>query len=321
MKQESERVICSVDNGLCPTFQDLRALCRFPKPHEEMFLLAKTIPYWLQLLRSSHVLALMVARCWIFDGHPQKGAEVRIRKYVRLKRSAICEAMGFPSDPKAVRLILRMQMCKENVIRNLLLLRELLQWEPATRDILNRGGHITTHQLSRLALGDRWHEWPFAERLTSLAWFFKLPAARRYWLADRYLSAGSLGDLSKAFLKPAKGLWRFRNERQAVSYFVDYHRRRAAIWTAEEKLKLNVLGWPEPPIQPTERITPVLSVQALEREGRQMRHCVASYTSKIFLGDYFVYRVEAMPPCTLGIHYRDSSWQIDQLKGQSNEKL
>ena len=303
-----------------PTFQDIRALCRFPEPHEDMFLLAKSVPYWLQLLRSSPVLAFMVARCWHFDGYPQEGAEVRIRRYVGFKRSAICAAMGFPSDQKTVRLISRMHMCKEKIIGNLLLLRELLHWEPATRDILNRGGYVSTHQLCRLALGDRWNDWISPENLAGLVWFFKLPAARRYWLADRYLSAVSLSDLLKAFLKPARGLWHFRNERQAVSYFVEYHRRRAAIWKAEEQLKLNAFGWPEPPIQPTEKINPVLSVEALEREGRQMRHCVASYASKIFLGDYYVYRVEGPAHCTLGIRYRDGSWKIDQLKAERNEQ-
>lgn len=310
----------SAAHTLSPTFQDIRALCRFPKPHEEMFLLVKTDPYWLQLLRSSPVLAFMVARCWHFDGLPQEESADRVRRYVRLKRSSICAAMGFPSDPRTVRLILRMQMCEKNIIRNLLLLRELLHWEPATRDILNRGGYITTHQLSRLALGDRWLGLHPVDNFRGLAWFFKLPAARRYWLADRYFSACSLSDLLNAFLKPVRGLGQFRNERQAVSYFVDFQRRRAAIWRAEEHLRLNAFGWPEPPIQPTERITPVLSVEVLEREGQQMRHCVASYSSQIFLGDYYVYRVEGLTPCTLGIHYRDRSWKIDQLKGERNEK-
>ena len=305
--------------GFCPTVENIRSIRQFPPPHEDIFILAETVPYWFQLLRHSPVLAFMVARCWHFDEQPQKGAEVRIRQYVRLKRSTICEAMGFPSDPRTVRLISRMQIC-EDLVQNLLILRELLRWEPATRDILNRGGYITTHQLSRLALGDRWHEWLSVVNLVGLTWFFKLPAARRYWLADRYYSACSPSDLSKAFMKPVRGLWQFRNERQAVSYFADYQRHRSAIWKAEEQLKLNAFGWPEPPIQAAENITPVLSIEALEREGQQMRHCVASYASRVFLGDYYVYRVECSIPCTLGIHYKDSSWKIDQLKGEHNEK-
>ena len=303
---------------LRPTFQDIRALCRFPKPHQDMFLLAKTVPYWLQLLRSSPVLAFMVARCWHFDGQPQDGAWARIHRYVRLKRSAICGEMGFPSDPRSLRLILRVQMSKERLIGNLLLLRALLHWEPATRDILNRGGFITSHQLSRLASGDRWHEWPCSESLQRLTWFFKLPAARRYWLADRFLSASSPSELAKAFLRPAKELWRFRNERQAVAYFVDLDRRRSAIWKAEEILKRSDLPWPDPPIQPTAKILPVLSLKALQKEGKEMRHCVATYTPKIFLGDYYVYRVSGSTPCTLGIRYADGSWKIDQLKGPLN---
>ena len=288
-----------------------------------MLMLAKSDLYWSQLLRSSPILAFLVARCWHFDGQPEEGATVRIRRYLRQKRSGICAEMGFPSDQRTVRLISRMQLCREGLVTHLLLLRALLRWEPSARDILERGKHVTASQLSRLAIGENWSELFPWDNLQHAAWFFRLPAVRRFWLAQQFLTASRLSDLQKAFMDPIKSLACFRNERKAVAYFVEYLKRKNAIMTAAKLLDRSIDGfaWPDPPIPPTKQITPVLSFAALEAEGKRMEHCVAEYAPRIVRGDYYVYRIEGSIHCTLGIQYTGGSWKVDQVKGKRNKPV
>lgn len=288
-----------------------------------MLMLAKSDLYWSQLLRSSPILAFLVVRCWHFDGQPEEGAAERIRRYIRQKRSGICAAMGFPSDQRTVRLVSRMQMCREGLVTHLLLLRALLRWESSARDILERGKHVTASQLSRLAIGENWSELFPWDNLQNAAWFFQLPAVRRFWLAQQYLTASRLSELQKAFMEPIKSLACFRSERKAVAYFVEYLKRKNAIMTAAKLLDRSIDGfaWPDPPVPLTETVIPVLSFAALTAEGKRMEHCVAEYAPRIVRGEYYVYRVEGSIPCTLGIQYTGGSWKIDQVKGARNEPV
>lgn len=288
-----------------------------------MLLLAKSDLYWSQLLKNSPILAFLVARCWHFDGQPEEGAGDRIRRYVRLKRSGICGELGFPSDQRTVRLVSRMQICREGLVTHLLMLRTLLRWEPSARDILERGRHITASQLSHLAIGENWSELFPWDDLQNTKWFFQLPAVRRFSLAQQYLTATRLSELQKVFLEPIKSLACLRNERKASAYIDAYLKRKKSIMTAVKRLdrSFDCSAWPDPPIPSTETITPVLSFAALEAEGKRMDHCVAEYASRIVHGDYYVYRVEGSIPCTLGIHYTGGSWKIDQIKGERNEPV
>ena len=315
----------STSDALRPTFRDIRALCRFSKTHEDMFRLAKDVPYWLQLLRSSPVLAFVVARCWHFDGLPQDGADARIRAYVRMKRIDICAAMGFPAYRWSVQIFSRMQIWSEEMVQILLLLRALLRWEPSARDIFDRkkrlGQFLGPTELKQLAIGERWGDFSLFENIDELAWFFQLPAAKRYWLADYYKRVALKNALNDVFLESVKPLASFRNERSAVSFITNYRKRGLVIWRATEQLEKRIkdFTWPEPPLPATDSILPILSNEALEKEGRNLRHCVATYGQRVLLGEYYVYRVEGSPRCTLGIQYVDGAWKIDQLKGERNE--
>jgi hypothetical protein len=307
----------STKDSLRLTFRDIRDLCRFPKPRRDLVALAKALPYWLQLFRSSPVIAFLVARCWHFDGQPEEGAGLRISRYVQMKRSAICESMGFPSDPRTVRLISRMHI-NPMLVQNLLLLRELLRWEPATRDILDRSRHVSVRDLTEVAIGNRRSEFASWENIHQAAWFFKLPAAKRYWMAEHYFEGCRPRELDHLFLEPPRPLDWFRSERRAVSWIVSYQQRSLSIWLAKQKLNVNGFGWPAPPIPPAPSINPVLSAEALEAEGKQLSHCVATYVERVLLGNYYVYRVEGSVRSTLGIKYGNGSWIIDQLKGERN---
>lgn len=304
---------------LVPSISDIRDLCRFPKPRKDLLALAKSEPYWLQLFRSSPVIAFLVARCWHFDDQAEVGAGLRTSRYVRMKRSAICGSMGFPSDPRTVRLISRMHI-NEELVQNLLLLRELLRWEPATRDILDRSKHVSTRDLMEIAVGYRRSQVVSPEDIHQLTWFLKMPAAKRYWMLEHYLEACRPRELDYLFLEPPRPLDQFRSERSAVSWIVNYQQRSLSIWLAKQKLNVRDYGWPDPPIPPAPPITPVTSAEELEAEGKQLSHCVGSYVEQILLGNYYVYRVEGSVRSTLGIQYGNNSWIIDQLKGERNAK-
>ena len=110
-----------MDTELLPPTKDwatipvnIQVIREFPKPHEELFTLAEKVPYWWQLANSAPVLAFMVARCWCFDGLPKEGFIERVKKYVLLKRTEICEVMGFPANDRTVRLLQRVWINSED---------------------------------------------------------------------------------------------------------------------------------------------------------------------------------------------------------------
>lgn len=76
----------------------------------------------------------------------------------------------------------------------------------------------------------------------------------------------------------------------------------------------------QPPLHPTTWMKPMAHCNELIAEGREMRHCVATYAEEILRGRYFVYAIHhPAGRATLGIE-RDSggNWEIDQIKGLGN---
>jgi hypothetical protein len=310
--------------------ENIRVIRQFPKPHDHLFHLAKTIPYWWQLANSAPALAFLVARCWCFDGLPKEGSVERIRAYVLLKRTEICGAFGFLATQRTVHLLSRVLVspAASTLIFDLKVMRKLLRWEPSTYDILEQFDEITTRQLSLLAtgpdLGDEstwkgkiWIHLPWCE------WFFRLPAAKRFLLTHLYHEADrkSSDVVIRAFLGDPIPFIRFRNERKAFACLHDYLKHARKIRMARYEVSEGELGWPEPPIESTEQIIPILSCEELEAEGDAMKHCVAFYKTWILRGDYYVYRMQGQYRCTVGIEFQNGSWKIDQVRGIGNERV
>ena len=334
-----ESTACNQDEPLQilwkETPENIQVIRRFPKPHEDLFTLAETIPYWWQLADSSSALAFMVARCWCFDGLPKKGHIERIQRYVLLKRTKICEVMGFPANNRTVRLLHRGYISPEEqtpcLIADLKVLRMLLRWEPSAYEILEQCDRIDIRQISLLATGidlsDRptWmiQKYYFWSSLSGCDWFFRLPSAKRAWLVGLYRPAAMRHEdvLIQAFLDEVPPLNHFRNERKAASYLKPYLQKAKAINIAKYRVMDNVLAWPEPPIEPCDGLFAIPSYAALACEASEMHHCIESYANRIFLGSYYAYRMELPRRCTVGIRFHQDRWQIEQVRGKHNEEI
>ena len=315
--------------------ENIQAIRKFPKPHEDLFNLAETIPYWWQLANSVPALAFMLARCWCFDGLPKEGFIERVKKYVLHKRTEICEVMGFPADKRTVRLLIRFHISPEEqtpcLIADLKILRMLLHWEPSSYDILEQCERFDIRQISLLSTGidlsDRptWmiQKYHFWMSLSVCEWFFRLPSAKRSWLVALYRSAAMRYEdvLIQAFLDEVPPLSHFRNERKTAALLKPYLQKAKAINIAKYRVMDNVLAWPEPPIEPCDGLFAIPSYAALACEASEMHHCIESYANRIFLGSYYAYRMELPRRCTVGIRFHQDRWQIEQVRGKHNEEI
>ncbi|WP_422462216.1 PcfJ domain-containing protein [Endozoicomonas sp. ALB115] len=63
----------------------------------------------------------------------------------------------------------------------------------------------------------------------------------------------------------------------------------------------------------------MLTPEDLANEGKQMKHCVASYTRRVQEGQYFVYHMHSPQPLTIGVNIRNGVITgHDQIKGVRN---
>jgi len=322
------------------TPENIQVIRRFPKPHDDLFKLAQSVPYWWQLANSAPVLAFMVARCWYFDSLPRTESEKRVGAYLLMKRTAICDVLGFPDNPRTLRLLSKFEMEAGGLtaitIRYLKILRLLLRWEPMAFEILEHEDQIRWQELYKLATGtvcppdlgtddlgsqDYWDSLPRCE------WFFKLPASKRHWLVDRCCSLARNGQLFSftqyIFLGNVKPLHHFRNERKALAYIDDYQRKITLISRSIDGLDYGSFCWPDPPIHGNSMIKPILSLEELESEGEELQHCIGStyYKVSILHGYYYIYRMELPCRCTIGIFFYRGKWELREVRGKNNVKI
>ncbi len=79
--------------------------------------------------------------------------------------------------------------------------------------------------------------------------------------------------------------------------------------------------YPEPPIVGNAVVKPLTSWLELIEEGRAMRHCVASYHSRVANGRVFIYRAESKQRLTISIAKNNSGlWVLEQVYGFANSK-
>lgn len=316
--------------------ENIQAILEFPKPHEDLFELAESIPYWWQLANSAPVLAFMVARCWCFDGLPKEGFIERVKRYVLMKRTEICRVMGFPSDKRTLRLLERVWINSEDstpyLIADLQVFNMLLRWEPSSYEIWKHEKYISDRDIYMVATGchlSRDCPWTFRKyhfwfSLPKSEWFFRLPLPKRMCLTDLYGHAARHYDrfpVHQHFLKDLTPLFRLRSYQKADTYLREFLVKLDAIEAVFDELHIHPTSWPEPPIDAGELMAPMSSTKELQREGEEMSHCVYSYHSEIAQGDYYAYRMEKPCRCTVGICFSQGSWKIDQIKGVNNTKV
>ena len=77
---------------------------------------------------------------------------------------------------------------------------------------------------------------------------------------------------------------------------------------------------PEPPLQSGYSIEPITRQMDLIKEGREMRHCIASHLFNVVAGDYAVYRMAE--PERLTIEVLVTQWGqcfIKEVRGKGNK--
>lgn len=104
--------------------------------------------------------------------------------------------------------------------------------------------------------------------------------------------------------------------------------QQLALWGVvnEESYETVEPYFPEPPLSGNQDIIPITSYQQLQKEGLQLRHCVAAYHQEVSQGSYAIYQMLSPERATLGIKIKPTregqlKFEIDQIKGVENQDV
>jgi hypothetical protein len=107
----------------------------------------------------------------------------------------------------------------------------------------------------------------------------------------------------------------YEEEKQAHlerSYEIEMRRRMEEV--SKERIRYE---FPPPPIPETDLIEAIRSDDALNQEGIDMEHCIASYALKIATGSYYAYRMHCPVRATIGIRIDlEGTASIDQIRSE-----
>lgn len=275
--------------------------------------LARTGSGALDLACSNPGLAACMAFNWNFvcpkPGRPHRANRRRIARSQR----DIAAWLGFPSPPRAVRLLRRFPPKLVRVV-DCAYLRDLL-WEEGVGDrlahhapVIHRGvlGLMNRHALP----------WVGGALVEEVA----------------YCEEEQRNSLTSRQLRDCVTMMRHlgRAPRQLPTF-----RRRRRVREVHDELLEETLGpqqarwlgaqgsFPEPPLPGNEWCHPLCSAAALVHEGELMEHCVAGYTQRVVTGRSFIYRVEGagVERCTIELRPRWGVWQLRQACGPKNARV
>ncbi len=84
---------------------------------------------------------------------------------------------------------------------------------------------------------------------------------------------------------------------------------------------LHSIEFPKPPFTGSKWIRPITHSHMLKREGKEMRHCVATYEKEILRGDVAIYVLLHPQRATLGLQKNpDQSWRIFDFRLPGNQR-
>ncbi|RMA82703.1 PcfJ domain-containing protein [Umboniibacter marinipuniceus] len=78
------------------------------------------------------------------------------------------------------------------------------------------------------------------------------------------------------------------------------------------------IAFPPPPVEPTSDICWLATPDEVMQEGRNLRHCISSYVTKVQRGEYAVYHLREPYNVTIGLRRSALGWQLDQIRGVCN---
>ena len=300
-----------------------------------VFELALSCPAFSELKDSNPGLAALILWEESWCGLSASQAQARMDFLASQKRRSLCIRYGLPESPAILRLLSAWDMPvnqRNNNRIEILQARMAFRFLPEALEFLARFPYPTPDHLRWIVFGTTGsRSLLFSLRQLkegNAEWFFRLPAFQRYHLAQEW--GRLLTDFSEeecSFLIPLRSLGSFPREKEAFEFLRE---RRQLLEEIREKIQEYLAAlpqekrnkcWQTPPWPGTANIQPITCHDDLLEEGRQMRHCIADFSSKIWFGHYFVYRMLAPVRCTVGLKYKSQHWTIDDVRGPDNSRI
>ena len=260
------------------------------------------------LARSSPALSFALASNWVFHKPAVKRPLRSARALLRTGKNQqdILSWLGFPPTNSARRILAKI-VPQTVSISSLLYLRQAMHQS----DLMQRLTHVSRLNAGVLRiLTDR--------QMAALADYQLVEEVSQASTEDRTPhSAYILRDTAYMFssLFPDRHFPKVKSVDQL-------NRLHADLVLDLNTLPPENLVFPQPPVEGNDKIIPILNSHDLTREGREMNHCVSSYSRRIALRkDVFVYKVIAPERCTLSIQKSRTRWRISELKRSCNRQV
>jgi len=280
-------------------------------------------------------LALVVLHPWASDDPASSLANLTTT--ASMQRLDLCRLLGFPATSSVLRVLSRLHQSWGQALDHfmwplegrLLGLRQLLNHEPCAADLFLRHEAISHSHFKRLAFGFE-SIGPFAAledgpETQRGSWFFRLPMAQRHWLTAEFelLSIRERNTRAIGLLPRRRSIGTFQREKDAVAHIL---KRKRLLDDLDSTIRDLLSGggprsWPEPPLPGSDLIKPITSKKELVEEGKQLRHCIATYADHIAVGVYFAYRMSGPTRCTVGVKWKGQRWVLDPLHGGANSSI
>ena len=292
---------------------------RFGSRRWHLLALFARCPGAFELAQSNPALAYALSSNWVFHQpavfQPMRAARALVKK----KQRDILAWLGFPETEQARKILAKIPP-EEVSLEGLLNLRRILAC-PTSLKLLSHAPIITSSML--LFLNDPgfrpWLTPIFVEELSSYrvhreVWWEPTTSTRSeaIWEIYKYL---------RDFLRMQEQVRAALRPLRSISQLKEMHDEAVGVYNATTKAT-SLLPFPAPPY-PGKKILiePITCDQILQDEGLEMGHCVGSYTRAVQLGEVYVYQVLSPVRATLSIRRHTQGWQLDDIRGMSNQKI
>jgi len=108
-----------------------------------------------------------------------------------------------------------------------------------------------------------------------------------------------------------------RTEKQLNSLHDKWLERSLSI----DQLKDKGQYFPSPPIEANNKIIPLTTEQALFTEGKELHHCVHTYTDMVIDGSCYIYKMLTPQRCTIELMIFDNKLTLGQVSRHCNEEV
>lgn len=304
-----EKFYLAVPAEVCDAIRD------FPDRHYSLTSLCARCPGGLDLLYSTPHIAYMLANCFAFGKRvkrPLRSARALLAK----KQIRQLEWLGFAHPSKSTVRILRKIPKKCCNIELLLYLREALQ-SPIAHEFLS---HVTriNRGVVRIVSDPNLLPWASHSLLNELGHDIDEDVrAKLGWEMQHVIEMGLADGPGAPDRAPFRSV---HDVRQRYVNLLEI--RRDIPYDGLLPLGAADLAFPEPPIEGNSQIVPIRTFKDLLEEGRQCRHCIASYTREIIVGQKYAYRVQSQEErATLLLTYESGEWVVSDCRGMANRSV